>query len=127
MRLDHFAFQVSDIDMAVAFYTQTLGFKLLSIDVSAQHNIKYAFLDLNGAKIELLQNLSGSFPRHEISEPFCPHCCIEVDDIHAAEASLKANGVSILSGPTACAAGEVLIYFADPDGNIIEYLQWLKG
>ena len=126
MRLDHFAFQVSDIDAAIAFYTQKLGFKLLSLDISEQHNIKFAFLAIQGGKIELLENLDGGFSKPDVSEPFCPHCCIEVDDIHEAANQLTASGVKILSGPTACADGELLVYFADPDGNIFEYIQRLN-
>ena len=126
MRFDHCAYQVSDIETAVGFYTKKLGFKLLSVDVSEQHRIKYAFLDLNGAKIELLEDLNGSFIKPDIKEPFCPHYCIEVDDMNAAVNQLKANGIEIVSGPSACVDGEILVYFKDPDGNVIEYIQWLK-
>lgn len=126
MRFDHCAFQVSDVERAIAFYTKVMRFKLLSIDVSEQHHIKYAFLEIDGAKIELLEDLNGNFTMPQISEPFCPHYCIEVDDMDAAVDHLKANGVKILSGPTACADDEILVYFNDQDGNVIEYIQWLN-
>ena len=126
MRFDHCAYQVSDIETAVEFYTKKLGFKLLSVDVSEQHRIKYAFLELNGAKIELLEDLNGNFIKPQIKEPFCPHYCIEVEDMNAAVNQLKANDIEIVSGPSACVDGEILVYFKDPDGNVIEYIQWLK-
>ncbi len=126
MRFDHFAFQVADIDAAIEFYTKKLGFRFISVDVSEQHRIKYAFLDINGAKLELLEDLDGRFTRPQIGEPFCPHYCIEVEDINTAVNQLKENDIEIVSGPTACAAGEILVYFKDLDGNVIEYIQWLE-
>lgn len=125
MRFDHCAFQVTDIEKAIAFYTKILGFKFLSVNTSEQHTIKYAFLEINGAKIELLEDLKGSFTKPQISEPFCPHICIEVEDMTEAVNQLKANGVEIISGPSSCEAGEILVYFGDQDNNVIEYIQWL--
>lgn len=125
MRFDHCAVQVSDLDSSIEFYTKKLGFRLLSVEESEEHRIRYAFLDISGSKIELLENLDGNFVRPNILEPFCPHYCIEVDDMDAAVEHLRANDIRIESGPTACVAGEVLVYFKDPDGNVFEYIQWL--
>lgn len=125
MKFDHCALQVTNLDAAIEFYTKKLGFLLLSIDVSEQHKIKYAFLDLNGSKIELLEDLNAHFTKPNISAPFCPHYCIEVENMDTAVNILKENGIEIVSGPTACVAGELLVYFKDPDGNTFEYIQWL--
>ena len=127
MKYDHCAIQVSNLDIAIKFYTEKLGFRVLSIEVSQQHNIKYAFLDFYGSKFELLENLDGHFTKPQISENFCPHYCIEVEDMTNAINQLKANNVEIISGPTSCVAGEILVYFKDQDGNVFEYIQWTRG
>ena len=126
MRYEHCAFGVEDVDSAIEFYTNVVGFELLSIDISEEHGIKFAFLQMNGSKIELLEDLRGDFVRPNIKEPYCQHYCIEVDDMDAAIENLKEKGVKIEYGPTACAAGEIILYFKDIDGNVIEYLQWVK-
>ncbi len=126
MKFDHCAIQVSNLDSAIEFYTKKLGFKAISIEVSDQHRIKYAFLDLNGSKFELLENLDGHYTKPIISESLCPHYCIEVEDMNDAIDQLKANGIEIISGPTSCVAGEILVYFKDQDGNVFEYIQWLR-
>ena len=126
MKYDHVAFQVSNLDAAIEFYTKKLEFRLISIDTSEESKIKFAFLDFNGSKLELLENLAGPYSKPQVVEPYCPHYCIEVDDINAAVDHLKANDIEILSGPFACVAGETLVYFADLDGNVFEYVQWLS-
>ncbi len=125
MKYDHMCFQVSDVDASIEFYTKKLGFKLLSVDESEEQKIKFAFLEINGSKLELLEDLRGNFEKPKVAEPYCPHYCLEVEDMDATVKQLKENGIEILSGPTACVAGEILVYFADPDGNIFEYIKWL--
>lgn len=125
MKFEHSAMQVSNLDAAIEFYTEKLGFRHLSTEVSEQNNIRYAFLDLNGAKIELLEDLKGRFTKPNVSEPYCPHYCIEVENMDAAIRNLNANCIDIVSGPIACAEGEILVYFTDPDNNIFEYIQYL--
>ena len=125
MRYDHTAVQVSNLDVSIEFYTKKLGFKLLSVDESEEQKIKFAFLEINGSKFELLEDLRGNFVKPQIAEPYCPHYCLEVDDMDATVKQLQDSGIEILSGPTACVAGEILVYFADPDNNVFEYISWL--
>lgn len=124
MKYEHCAMQVSNLDAAIEFYTEKLGFHHLSTEISEQNNIKYAFLDLNGSKIELLEDLKGRFKKPTVSEPYCPHYCIEVENMDNAIKNLNKNEIEIVSGPTSCAAGEILVYFTDPDGNIFELIQY---
>lgn len=123
MRYDHTAVQVSDIDASIEFYTGNLGFKLMSLETSEELKMRFAFLELEGSKFELIEDLRGNFVKPRLAEPYCPHYCFEVDDMDAALRQLHDQGIEILSGPIDL-PGEVFVYFTDPDDNVLEYIQW---
>ncbi len=56
-KIDHFAFEVSNLDKSIKFYTEKLGLKLLLRKVDKSNHEAYAFLELqgNGGNLELLQ------------------------------------------------------------------------
>ncbi|MCK9288345.1 MAG: VOC family protein [Sphaerochaetaceae bacterium] len=124
MKYDHTAVQVSDIDASIEFYTTNLGLTLKSVEVSDSLHIKFAFLEINGSKFELIEDLRGNFKKPQLSAPFCPHFCFEVDDMDTAVKQLRDAGIELLSEPTACVAGEIFVYFKDPDNNVLEFIQW---
>ncbi len=123
MRYDHTAVQVSDIDASIEFYTSNLGFKLMSLETSEQLKMRFAFLELEGSKFELIEDLRGNFVKLQLAEPYCPHYCLEVEDMETAVRQLHEQGIEILSGPIDL-PGEVFVYFTDPDDNVLEYIQW---
>lgn len=125
-RYDHVAFQVSSMDAAIEFYVQKLGFTLLSRDVNAQEGEAYAFLALDDLRLELIQNLRHDYQQPEVEPPYCPHLAIETDDMEQAVARLRERGVPIIRGPLVIEGEETWVYFADPDHNVLEYIQWYK-
>ena len=68
-RVDHFAYAVSDMDRAIEFYTEVLGLKLLSNQFDKEHQEKYAFLELEGGNLELVQALAHPFVAPELRPP----------------------------------------------------------
>ena len=58
-QLDHVAVQVADLDAAIAFYTEKLGLKLVFTKVDRAHHEAFAFLELAGGRLELLQTLDA--------------------------------------------------------------------
>jgi catechol 2,3-dioxygenase-like lactoylglutathione lyase family enzyme len=139
LKADHFAFQVSDLDAAISFYTETLGLELLSRELDEVHHEAFAFLELDGANLELLQlldeddcpPLSDSHQwgedrlEGEIRQPYCPHLAIQVEDIDRLVATLKEKGVPIVEGPLEIPGKVRWLYVSDPDENVIEFVQWL--
>ena len=124
---DHVAFQVCDMDVAIRFYVEKLGFALSSRAVNAEEGEEYAFLALGDLRLELIQDLKGSaYQKPEIKPPYCPHLAIETDDMEQAVGRLKERGVPIIRGPLAIEGEETWVYFADPDNNVLEYIQWFK-
>ena len=129
-RLDHVAVQVADIDRAIAFYTEVLELPLLFKQEDREHGEVFAFLELEGGNLELLSRIDGEgcpipFARPAIQKPYCPHVALAVEDIDAAVAKLQESGIPLIDGPLIIPGKVRWLYFADPDNNVIEYVQWL--
>jgi catechol 2,3-dioxygenase-like lactoylglutathione lyase family enzyme len=126
-RYDHVAFPVADMDAAVRFYVEKLGFVLTSRQLDEAEHEEFAFLTLGDVRLELIQNLAHpTFRKPEAGLSFCPHLAIATDDLEKALARLKEKGVPILRGPLIIADQVAWFYFADPDNNILEYVQWYE-
>jgi lactoylglutathione lyase len=127
---DHFAFGVSDLDASIEFYTRKIGLKLLFKESDDNHHEAFAFLELNGRNLELLQSLDENnqpVPRikQEIVEPYCPHLAIGTDDLDGVLSSMKEKQVPVIKGPLEIPGKVRWVYFADPDNNILEFVEWL--
>jgi catechol 2,3-dioxygenase-like lactoylglutathione lyase family enzyme len=126
-KFDHVAFQVNDMDAAVRFYVEKLGFTLASRQVDEAEHEEFAFLMLGEVRLELIQDLAQApYRPPEIRPPYCPHLAIGTDDLEKTLAGLKDNGVPVLRGPLVIAEQVTWAYFADPDNNILEYVQWYE-
>jgi methylmalonyl-CoA/ethylmalonyl-CoA epimerase len=107
-RIDHIAIAVKELDPAIEFYCEVLGFQLvrrLSIQ-GKQSGMVSAELEHNGIKFVLVQ---GTEPESQVSrliENFGPgvaHIAMEVEDVAASVRELKARGLrfdtSVIEGP----------------------------
>lgn len=121
IRVHGVRYQTRDVDRAVAFYTQQLGFEL-------KHQQGAAFASVSCGGVDLL--LSGPessgarpLPAGQLQVPGgWNRIVLAVDDLLAFVASLRAQGVpfrnEIISGP-----GGQQVQVLDPDGNPIELFQ----
>lgn len=126
MQMDHCGFQVKNLDSAIEFYTEKLLFKLDYRAVNEKEQEEYAFLSLGKARVELIQDLLNEYDIPAIKKPYCPHFCIEIDDMEKALADLKARDIKIIKGPLTIENEETWVYFADPDNNVLEFIQWFN-
>ena len=134
---NHTSFTVPDLDRAVRFWTEALGFRTASVgersgDWQARvtgvrgAQLKVAHLHGYGHHMEFIQYLSGTAasPRHEPNMSGAAHVCLEVTDIQATAAQLLAAGASLqgemVEVSTGAAAGGWAGYIRDPNGIIIE-------
>jgi catechol 2,3-dioxygenase-like lactoylglutathione lyase family enzyme len=122
---DHIAFQVGDMDAAIAFYVEKLGFSLLSRNVNEAEREEYSFLTLGDVRLELLRRIGEDYIKPQLRAPYCPHLAMETNDMAGIVARLKEAGVSILRGPLEIPGEETWVYFTDPDHNVLEFIQWL--
>lgn len=131
LRLDHVALEVADLDAAIAFYTQKIGLRLQFRQVDESHHEAFAFLEMEGGNLELLQSLDPDnrpkpftpLPRRDSN---CPHVAIGVKDLDALLQQLRRDGIPLVKGPLEIPGQVRWCYLADPDGNILEFVQWAQ-
>ncbi|HOE11379.1 MAG TPA: VOC family protein [bacterium] len=128
---DHFAFEVSDLKKSVEFYTNQLGLKLLSTNIDEEHHEAFAFIELGGGNLELLQMLDEDnkplpiLEKKEFHPLYCPHLAMKTRDMDKLVRSLREKNLSIVKGPLEIPGTVRWLYLADPDNNILEFVQWL--
>jgi len=97
---------VSHMDLAIRFYRDILGFKLISRDVVAR-------FDIDGVLFELVPaSVKGS-----LLTPGNARLCLRVENVQQALNDLRAKSVRI--GPAVDKGAGVLGSFEDPEGNEI--------
>lgn len=128
---DHVAFRVSDMDAALAFYVETLGMTLMFRKTDAEHHEAFAFLELDGGNLELLQSLDEhnnptAWRQPPPEPPYCPHLALKTEDLDAICRMLEERGIPVLNGPLEIAGSVHWMYVCDPDHNVLEFVQWLQ-
>jgi catechol 2,3-dioxygenase-like lactoylglutathione lyase family enzyme len=104
---------VADQDRALAFYTDTLGFRLLT-DQPFSDKQRWLELGIPGAetRIVLFQFGENLKPGGQLN------LALWADDVEATAREMKAKGVEFLMEPKRMQYGTTSI-FKDPDGNSI--------
>ncbi len=133
----HTGITVSDLDRSVAFY-ERLGFEVAErIEEEGEEvergvgvpgaKLRVAMLEGPNSRLELIQYLQPSdrpapHPNNGIG---AAHVCVEVEDVDAAVAELREQGIEFLTDPISHEAGIRWVYAKDPDGITAELLQVL--
>ncbi|HEV8095706.1 MAG TPA: VOC family protein [Burkholderiales bacterium] len=127
-RIDHIELLTADPERAIAFYTSVLGFKVRARDRvpnTPLGPLDLAYLDLGGTTIELMTYPQANPAAREPGERLGYRMmALEVENMDAALALLKARGVEPSWGPVkrpSYARAEI----RDADGNAIELRQWI--
>jgi catechol 2,3-dioxygenase-like lactoylglutathione lyase family enzyme len=140
---------VSDLDRAVAFYTEVLGFEQRAqAEVSGPEHerlagvfgmrARVADLSLGSETIELTEYLAPrgrAMPADSrANDRWFQHVAIVTSDLDRAYAQLRERGVEHAStGPQRLpdwnpnAGGIAAFYFRDPDGHFLELIQFPRG
>ncbi len=122
MRLLHTMLRVRDLDAALAFWCDALGFREVRRSSSESGQFTLVFLrapdDAAGAaELELTHNWDQSEP-YSVGRSF-GHVAVAVDDVYATCARLQAHGVTILRPPR---EGR-MAFVRSPDDQSVELLQ----
>jgi catechol 2,3-dioxygenase-like lactoylglutathione lyase family enzyme len=134
---NHTSFTVTDLERAVQFWTEVLGFRAASVGERSGNWqarvtgvrgawLKVAHLYGHGHHMEFIQYLSGAAAaaRYEPNMSGAAHVCLEVSDIQATAATLLAAGATLQGEmaevTTGAVAGGWAGYIRDPNGIIIE-------
>ena len=99
IRLDHIAVLVENLEDALSFWQDQLGFQLERVETISSMDVKIAFLPVGESEIELIQPTtedSGLAKYLQKRGPGLHHICIEVENISAKLANLEEKGVRLI-------------------------------
>jgi len=131
--LNHLAIAVPDIEQALGFWRDVLGLAVGDAAEEEGQGVDVAFLPIGDGAIELIAPRdadSGTARFLAKRGPGIHHLCLEVDDLDAMMARLRAAGVRLTSDePYTNAAGRRLVFVhpASADGVLLELYEMGAG
>jgi len=131
MRRHHLGVAVSSLDKAIAFYEQSLAYRVVSgpFDDPIQR-VSVCFLQQEGADgllLELISPLGEKSPAHSLikRQVGAYHVCYEVDDVDEALAHLREHKCQVVGRPAPAVAfsGRRIAWCYTPTHQLIELLE----
>ncbi len=127
--INHLGVATNGIDAALGFWVDALGLENVHTEVVDEQKVRVAMLPLGESRIELLEPTSDDSPISKFLEKRgggIHHIAVEVDDIEAALAKLKAKGVRLIDESPRIGAEGCLVAFVHPssaNGVLLELVQ----
>lgn len=127
-RLDHVGIVVHDLDASLRTYCDAMGMRLVDRRLIPEQLVEAAFLDTGNSTLELIaptDEESGTARFLQKRGEGTHHVCYEVDDIVAALAEIRAQGLELID-ETPRQGVHGLVAFVHPKathGLMIELLQ----
>jgi methylmalonyl-CoA epimerase len=118
-RLDHVGVAVRSLAEALRPYTEGLGLVIGGTEEVPAQKVRVAFLPIGETRIELLEPTAADSPIARFLErrgEGIHHLCLEVDDLEAALARLKAAGVPLVDDAPRPGAEGCRVAFVHPKG-----------
>ncbi len=143
MRFHHAAISTPDLNRSVRFYTEVIGCREAwsfnwesgSAEADAMTDLKDSaanavMLKLGDSFLEIFEFSSPVPAPGDPERPVCDHgithICLQVQDLHAEYERLLAAGMKFHSAPLTQESGYV-IYGRDPDGNVVELIEFTEA
>ena len=98
-KINHIAILVDDMEAPLAFWRDALGLDLQGVEAVPAEAAEIAFLPVGDSEIELVHPTTddSGLARYLAKRgPGMHHICLEVDDIEAMLAQLKAKGIELI-------------------------------
>ena len=118
--LDHVAIVVRDLDAAIRLYRDTLGLELTHVEEVPEQQVTTAIFGHGMGRVELIcptTKDSGVARFLEKRGEGLHHICVEVEDIEAAMAALRAAGAPLIDQAPKPGAGGARVAFVHPKGT----------
>ena len=119
--LDHVAIAVKDLDAAVKYYVEVLGFAPPELEFVEDQQVHTAIFGHGMGRIELICPTAKNVGVNKFLEKRgdgLHHVCISVDDIDATLASLKQQNVQLIDEKARPGAGGCQVAFIHPKGAL---------
>ncbi|MBX3299803.1 MAG: methylmalonyl-CoA epimerase [Acidobacteria bacterium] len=129
MKIDHLGIATKGIDEALRFWEDALGLENVHTETVEDQKVRVAMLPIGESRVELLEPTSDDSP---ISNFLAKrgggihHIAVEVDDIEAALAKLKSQGMRLIDESPRIGAEGCLVAFVHPaasGGVLLELVQ----
>jgi methylmalonyl-CoA/ethylmalonyl-CoA epimerase len=117
--LDHVAIAVKDLDVAIKYYVDVLGFPPPELEVVEEQKVRTAIFGHGMGRIELICPTEPDTSVAKFLEKRgegLHHICVEVKDIDKSLADLKAKGAQLIDQTPKIGAGGARIAFVHPKG-----------
>jgi methylmalonyl-CoA epimerase len=131
--VDHIGIAVSNLEEAIAVYTQSAHSEILLRETLPSQGVELAFLNTAGSKLELLAPLNTECTLARFINkrgPGLHHVCYRVRDISAELTRLAAAGYDLIDTTPRPGAGGTQIAFISPRsflGVLTELCEYPKG
>lgn len=129
MKINHLGIATKGIDDALKFWQDALGLENVHTETVEDQKVRVAMLTLGDSRIELLEPIGDDSPISKFLEKRgggIHHIAVEVDDIEAALAKLKAQGMRLIDEEPRNGAEDCLVAFVHPssaNGVLLELVQ----
>lgn len=128
-KINHLGVAVSSLNEALQFWRDGLGLELHEVEIVEDQGVRVAMLPIGESRIELLEATGAETPVGKFIAkrgPGIHHLCVQVEDIHAKLAELKARGIRLIDEAPRLGAGGMLVAFVHPastGGVLLELTQ----
>jgi glyoxylase I family protein len=116
--IEHTAIASPDPERLAQWYVDTLGFR---INYRSKNSRTLFVKSDDGSMIEIIEAGHAASGAFQMNDPGIRHMALTVEDFPGACQALRDRGVKFLKEP-ATQGGNSLVFFADPDGNILHLL-----
>ena len=132
MKINHLGIATKDIAEALKFWEGALGLENVHTETVEDQKVRVAMLPLGESRIELLEPTSADSPITKFLEKRgggIHHIAVEVENIEASLAKLKADGMRLIDEKPRIGAEGCLVAFVHPsaaNGVLMELVQKIK-
>jgi methylmalonyl-CoA epimerase len=129
MKINHLGIATKGIEEALKFWEGALGLENVHTEVVEDQKVRVAMLPIGESRVELLEPTSDDSPISKFLEKRgggIHHIAIEVEDIEAALAKLKSEGMRLIDETPRIGAEGCLVAFVHPasaNGVLLELVQ----
>ena len=129
MKINHLGIATKGVDEALKFWSDALGLENVHTEIVEDQKVKVAMLPIGESRVELLEPTSPDSPISKFLEKRgggIHHIAVEVDDIEASLAKLKAQGMRLIDESPRIGAEGCLVAFVHPaasGGVLLELVQ----
>lgn len=133
MKIDHLGIATKSISESLKFWGDALGLENVHTEVVEEQKVRVAMLPIGESRVELLEPTSDDSPISKFLEKRgggIHHIAVEVENIEASLAKLKAEGARLIDETPRIGAEGCLIAFVHPaasGGVLLELTQKIES